>query len=764
VLIPGPDTRVVELRVHGVPGTTPEGLLETMAVVEVAGDGAGRVVRPADRLRRPAPGPVLRADGRPLPRTLEGYVWGGLAGGLTGRAVWALLAPFTLANAASWMLPPAPADSRTALGLAGAGRALLRLAGVLLTVLLVVQLAVVSVDLLAAQCLAPDTGCLGGGGWRSWPVLRPALGVLPVLVVVWGINRSSTVDWRVRSAEPVTEPTRRGLSGLPGVDRPVDPDAAGLRAVHVAAGLSAAALLAFGGPLRPAAGVLALTGWTVAAVLLLGCLLLALLGRADRLGPALRRGLVALATLVLLAVPATDPVGPLPGTAPTVQGVAAALIVVCLLLGLVLAPAALLARRQWATLPRSLRPWAGGWLAAPVLALAALRGSGAGVGVGVVARAVLGGTLPVGYAELATDFGAVGVLIGLGLLVGLGLRRLPRRAPAEATALHEDRPADADLAGPAWRSAGNQRRHAHHVLLAVTAALVVGAIAATVLRGYRLLPVRTAPLGALLGALGVVALIVLALALLVEVYRAERRPDATRRLGSALDLCAFWPRTAHPLVPPSYAGKVVPELADRAAEHLAEPSTRVVLTGVGPAGVLVCAAATRLLASRPAGERARLGLLLAGSPVRWAYARAFPAVLPHSGLLELFTDLDGRWRTLCRGTDPLGGGLTTWDRQVYDGRLIGVGFHPDGAVGALPPAVSGPTGALVLGGDHWCPDPARGPFGGRRWAPGVQRHADYPADPEWDRAVACAAGMESPTQTSSPPVVFRLPGRNTATG
>src|SRR6202012_1693364 len=113
-VIPGPDTRVIELRIHGVRTTSPESLVDAVAAVDVAGDGAGRVVRPADRLRRPAPGPVLNADGRPLPRTLEGYVWGGLTSGGAAKAVWALLFPFSLANVSSWMLPPVPEHNRPA--------------------------------------------------------------------------------------------------------------------------------------------------------------------------------------------------------------------------------------------------------------------------------------------------------------------------------------------------------------------------------------------------------------------------------------------------------------------------------------------------------------------------------------------------------------------------------------------------------------------------------------------------------------------------
>src|SRR5690348_6567629 len=106
VLIAGPDTRVIELRVHGVMGTTPESLVDAVVAVDVAGDGVGRLVRPADRLRRPAPGPVLQAGGRPVPRTVEGYLWSAMTSGGFAKAAWALLLPFSLANMTHWMLPP----------------------------------------------------------------------------------------------------------------------------------------------------------------------------------------------------------------------------------------------------------------------------------------------------------------------------------------------------------------------------------------------------------------------------------------------------------------------------------------------------------------------------------------------------------------------------------------------------------------------------------------------------------------------------------
>jgi hypothetical protein len=141
-------------------------------------------------------------------------------------------------------------------------------------------------------------------------------------------------------------------------------------------------------------------------------------------------------------------------------------------------------------------------------------------------------------------------------------------------------------------------------------------------------------------------------------------------------------------------------------------------------------------------DRERVGLITAGSQLQWAYSRAFPAVVPHDSLVALFGELGGRWRSLCRGTDPLGGAVTTWDRQVYGGMLLGVGFRTDGSSGALAAATRGPTGTMVLGGDHWLPDPQRGPFPGRRWQAGVLGHADYYSDPEWDRSIAMAAGVE----------------------
>jgi hypothetical protein len=760
VLIAGPDTRVVELRVPGVPGTPPEVLVDAVAAVDVGGDGVGRLVRPADRLRRPAPGPVLNAAGRPLSRLVEGYLWGRTSAGWLRTLSWAALFPFTLVNAAAWMLPPVAAESPAARRLAAAARAVLRLAGLLLTVLLVGQLDALGRDLVAGARLLPWARVLGAA-------------LLPLLAV--GVLAGvSAVRWAVRADGP--RPARRpaALSRLPGVGPAGDPATPALRATHLVAALAALSWLTVGGP-AGSAGSTELVCW-VAALALLGLAVVGTLALRDPGGTGPRGTLaalprrIAMAVAIALLVAASTVRCLRPGGSPDTGGfvimLAGALAGCCLLLGLLLLPAALLARHQWTAVPARLRPWAGGWLAAPVLALAVLLGVGLGAALTISVPFAAGLTAPAGYVDVLVGWGVAGVLClllaawigGAAVLRGASVTGPGRAVPPEVPLLHPDQPADAELAARAWWWATWQRRHAHRAVLTLTAALPVSTVVSAVLR-------RRAPAAAWsqpLSTLGVLTLGLFVCALLRSAYLAARRPLATRRGGALIDLVRYWPRTAHPVVPPCPALKAVPELAARAAEHLEDPNTRVVLAGFGQGGLLAAAVTSRLLASLPDRDRARIGLLTAGSPIRWAYARAFPAVLPHDELASLYGDLGGRWRSLCRGTDPMGGGTTTWRRQEFDGTLIGVGLRPDSTDGALSPAIAGPTGALVLGGDHWLPDPQHGPVAGRRWTPGVRGHGDYCADPEWDRAVACAAGLVSADQTATEFPVFRLPARRPA--
>ncbi len=762
---PGPDTRVVELRVHGVLGTRPESLVSAVAAVDVAGDGLGRIVQPADRLLRPAPGPVLRAEGQSIPRVVEGYSWGGMTSGGAAKAAWAVLFPFSLANVAHWMLPPVPSGHRLATWLGLACRTLLRLAAVLLTVLLVTQAAVVSLDLVAAQCLAPGSPCLADTvpDWlRETYLVRPAVGLLPVLLTIYVLHRISCVAWEVAGGgtpgnPPPTPPNARVL--LPCTNLVADPDTPALRALHLVAALATVALLPLGGPFTVPAEPLPAALWTLALILLVVALAGVVLlddprgaepSRAGArlravFGPWSRRVLFAVGGLLVAAAAASrDPLA-LTGTERTVEAVAAALVVVVVLFGLLLVPAARIARREWRSRPRELRPWAGGWMAAPVLAVAALLGGGFGAGIGFTVRTLLGTegmSVPPGYGPVTLLWGAGAVL---GLVVALVV------APFALARLRSIGSAEAALLGSPvreWRLACRFREHLHQVVLGCAAVLCAGAAVAIYLR-LAGTPTWLGPLSTV----GVLALGALGGGLLRAVYNAARAPESGRQLGVLADLACFWPREAHPIVPPCYAVKVAPELAARTVSHLAEPGTRVVLIGESHGSLLVAVAAARLLNSLNEPERRRIGIVTVGSQLQWAYSRAFPAVLPFAAIGALAGELGTRWRSLCRGTDPLGGAVTTWRRQVYEGSLLGMGFRPDGTPGPLAAAVRGPHGALVLGLDHWLPDPQAGPLKGRRWTPGLQRHGNYAADPEWDRAVAMAAGLNP----DEPPALFQLP-------
>lgn len=770
-MIPGPQTRVVEIRIPGIMGVTAEDLTDAVAAVDVAGDTSGRIVRPADRLRRPAPGPMLHASGRPVPRIVEGYLWSGLTSGGWAKATWALLFPFTLANVTHWMLPPVPAGSWIARALSLVLRALLRLAAILLTMMFVGQFTVITLDLVAAQCLAPGTGCLAAvpEGWRQLPLLRPLVGLLPVAVTIYGLHRVSTVDWQVATATPATEPddTQRPGAPLPGDHLDADPDTPALRALHTLAALSCVGLLALGGPTGPARPGL-LPVWSAAAALLgvaiLGTVLLDdPTGRRRRPGPlrSLLRpagrhvlGWLGAALLVATAIE-IDPMPligePLIGANTTLEVTGVVLALVCAAVAVLLIPAAVLARGDWKRLPIRLRPWAGGWLAAPVLVLASLLGTGFGAGLAITARTLLrapGLRLPIGY-DAVTMLWGLGATLGaalvvaalpIALLVRSVAGRCGRLAP-EIALLHDGHDADARRAAPAWWRAGFERAHAQHAVLAAAVLLSAGALVSAALRVQRLTP---PPWLHVVGGFGVAALAALAAGLLRTVYLAARRPDAARRLGILTDIASFWPRQAHPIVPPCYALKVIPEVVARTVGHLADRNTRVVISGHSQGSLLAAVAVSRVLRELPEADLDRVGLVTAGSQLQWAYPRAFPAVTPHPALRRLSGLLDGRWRALCRGTDPLGGPVCTWDRQVFGDQLLGVGYRSDGTDGPLPPATRTESGALVLGADHLLPDPAPGPVPGRRWHAGLLGHADYTFDPEWDHAVAIAAGLEPP--------------------
>ena len=187
----------VELRVHGVHGTSPGTMLGVAdgAVGQVAGDGLTGIYRVRD-------GTVPNRDLAGTSVSVEAYSWGALTSGVQGflgwvrRALWLILLPFALVNLAYW------ARLELGRGSGGAqwGARAVRVSGLLLTVFFVVTPCVVAVDMGAWQCYRYGVpGCSALPGWLNFlgglaPGQRIALGTLvpmAVIAVLWLLSRTS---------------------------------------------------------------------------------------------------------------------------------------------------------------------------------------------------------------------------------------------------------------------------------------------------------------------------------------------------------------------------------------------------------------------------------------------------------------------------------------------------------------------------------------------------------------------------------------------
>lgn len=127
------------------------------------------------------------------------------------------------------------------------------------------------------------------------------------------------------------------------------------------------------------------------------------------------------------------------------------------------------------------------------------------------------------------------------------------------------------------------------------------------------------------------------------------RSKGLHRIGVLWDLATFWPRTAHPLAPPCYAERAVPELTRR-IECLTRRGGTVVLSGHSQGAVLV--AATILHLRLPCLER--VALLTHANPLHRLYSKIFPAHLGPSALRDVGERVGWRWLNLWRDTDPIG--------------------------------------------------------------------------------------------------------------
>jgi len=134
--------------------------------------------------------------------------------------------------------------------------------------------------------------------------------------------------------------------------------------------------------------------------------------------------------------------------------------------------------------------------------------------------------------------------------------------------------------------------------------------------------------------------------------------DTTKRrtIGILWDVGTFWPRSFHPLSPPCYTERAIPEL-QRRMWWLHDNGGRVMLTAHSQ-GTVLAAAALAQPGCRPKDDQP--ALITFGSPLCKLYSWGFPGYMDRTLLEKLepggTAKLKG-WRNFYYPTDPIGGSV-----------------------------------------------------------------------------------------------------------
>jgi hypothetical protein len=739
----------VELRVHGVSGGQAEELLDVEPAMRVGGDrlaGFFRWRREPDTETVPG---VRR----------EIFAWGNLTSGSSSRALWLLLLPFMLLNVAYWMRPGRMDREPTGLrrlanNVYGASVRLLALS---LTALITLATAGIGMDLVAWQC-GGSAECAGARPWLGFlsaadsPLSAPGASLLvgaalpiTVVLVLWRLSRRTAADYEV-VVSPVP-PRKTAAAPLSHTEFWRNSETmARLRSAHIAVAVGMIALLLLvpalqddlvrgtGMDARAYAG-LALAG-LLGAVMAVSTASVLVPGvdprwnaRADRVCRILRD-----ATIVLALVVAAYAVWPRPGW--TAEGhlpghdtALNALFAVQGTFAVLLLAAALVLyavdRAHDGTAMRGLAGPAtavlgtllGGGFSAALVYHGSLWLGGCGTG-----SAQDGGCLsvdpPAAYSwlQLAFAFEAA-IALGTAAVLALELRRgtqvqVPHVTEQYARSVRDRRTWDIAHA----RAVGRLTEVLPSVLVALLlpAVLLVALVLYAVLSGDLVAGGVTAGAAAssrlgLLAQEAVTGLVTigsliggLALVALAWIGRSAYRDRPTRQaVGALWDVGTFWPRVAHPLAPPSYAERAVPQLTARVA-RMARDGTGVVLSGHSQGSVLAAATVWQL----PSDVQGRIALITHGSPLNRLYARYFPA---YFGPVA-FADLRARvsdWRNLWRVTDAIGGPIRMRDAagEVGEDKVVALAEPlPDPRSYDAPPGEA--RRPSILGHSHYTSDPA----------------------------------------------------------
>jgi len=133
-------------------------------------------------------------------------------------------------------------------------------------------------------------------------------------------------------------------------------------------------------------------------------------------------------------------------------------------------------------------------------------------------------------------------------------------------------------------------------------------------------------------------------------------PAKRRTIGILWDVGTFWPRSYHPLSPPCYTERAIPEL-QRRMWWLHDNGGRVMLTAHSQ-GTILAAAALVQPDCRPEDDQP--ALITFGSPLCKLYSWGFPGYVDRTLLEKLEPGGIGAlkgWRNFYYPTDPIGGSV-----------------------------------------------------------------------------------------------------------
>jgi hypothetical protein len=154
------------------------------------------------------------------------------------------------------------------------------------------------------------------------------------------------------------------------------------------------------------------------------------------------------------------------------------------------------------------------------------------------------------------------------------------------------------------------------VTSACSVVLVVGSVS-----GWQ--PWRAHDAAAALVNVGLWTAVSVSAVLIVAVGKLLNAAGFWRAVGILWDLTTFWPRVAHPLGPPCYAERVVPEIVDEVLGSAR--GTRVILSGHSQGSLILVAVLSQVASIR--GNLDDIRFVSYGSQLRTWYGRIFPAVL-----------------------------------------------------------------------------------------------------------------------------------------